>query len=328
MMLPNFTYAEFLKLVQHVMVRQRILLSGDFKEKRERSHRLGYVLDFDSSPLTAEDRKLAEVRMTDAEMNMLVELGYLEATLICSELLHIPAPKPTPKRPLKLAPLGAPLRKAKKTANTSSDSESDAESDDVDTDDDDPPVSEPFSGHGTEEARTIAVATHDTARYSALCDDYEDAVKELDQQVEPPVVAGPSPPPSPLSNPGPTIPIPVRSEIIDASGRLSIAMMLQARLHWQAGTTTRSEKVSQIDSKYALARIARGVGSQGDDTEPEKMTLQEVSNLARVLQEQNSTIQESKPRKYRELRWKDIAKAVQKQVDANGEYKLFTSFCC
>jgi predicted transglutaminase-like cysteine proteinase len=106
--------------------------------------------------------------------------------------------------------------------------------------------------------------------------------------------------------------IPFRSEIIDASGKLSISMMLQARLHWQAGTTTRSEKVSQIDSKYALSRIARAAGAeQNNDAEPEKMTLQEASNLTRVLQDQNATIQESKPVKYREIRWKGIAAVVQ-----------------
>ncbi|KAJ7212583.1 hypothetical protein GGX14DRAFT_393484 [Mycena pura] len=41
MMLPNFTYAEFLKLVQHVMVRQQILFLGHFKEKPEQNHRVG-----------------------------------------------------------------------------------------------------------------------------------------------------------------------------------------------------------------------------------------------------------------------------------------------
>jgi hypothetical protein len=33
MILPNFTYAELLKMVQHIMGRQCILLSGKFKAK-------------------------------------------------------------------------------------------------------------------------------------------------------------------------------------------------------------------------------------------------------------------------------------------------------
>jgi hypothetical protein len=96
-------------------------------------------------------------------------------------------------------------------------------------------------------------------------------------------------------------------------------MMLQARLHWQAGTTTKSEKVSQIDSKYALARIAREAGSLGDDIEPERMTHQEASNLTRVLQDQNVVLQQGKQKKWREVRWKGIAGAIQRYVDENGK---------
>ncbi|KAJ7254267.1 hypothetical protein C8J57DRAFT_1437247 [Mycena rebaudengoi] len=320
MMFPNFTWAEFLKMVQHVMVRQRILLSGSFKEKRDRKARVGYVLDFDASPLTAMDRRLAEVKLTDSDMNSLVELAFLEASLICTEILYIPAPKPTAQKPLDLAPLGVPIPKAK----ASGDEESDDDEDDFD--DEDPPLtSEPVTAlDGSEELRMIALAAHDAARYSALCDDLEDAVKELESQPEVPPVFGPQPPPMAAviapSNCEPTL---FRSELIDAAGKLSISMMLQARLHWQAGTTTRSEKVSQIDSKYALSRIARAASHAGDDdTEPEKMTHQEASNLARVLQEQNSTIQESKPRKFRELRWKNIAAVVGRLVDSHGEILL------
>jgi hypothetical protein len=172
----------------------------------------------------------------------------------------------------------------------------------------------------------IALAAHDTARYSALCDDYEAAAEELDALPSSPIVSGPPPPPSTPPTSIDIAPIPIRSEFIDSNGKLSLSMMLAARLHWQAGTTTRSEKVSEIDSKYALARIARETGSQGnDDTEPEKMTLQEASNLTKVLQDQNSTIQQSKPRKVRELRWREISQAIQRHVNADGEYHLLTT---
>ncbi|KAJ7775821.1 hypothetical protein B0H14DRAFT_2401658, partial [Mycena olivaceomarginata] len=323
MMLPNFTWAEFIKLVQHVMVRQRILLWGSFKEKRERNARVGYVLDFDAAPLTAEDRKLAEVTLTDRDMDSLVELGFQEATLIFSQLLHIPTPKPTERKPLDLAPLGVPAPKAR-SSGAGEDFDSDDDDYDDEEEEEEPPASDPIPDHlRSEESRAIASATHGAARYAALCEDYENTVTELNSQPEPAtpatVLGPPPPPPSITSAASPSIPF--RSEmIIDASGKLSISMMLQARLHWQAGTTTRSEKVSQIDSKYALSRIARATGAeQNDDTEPEKMSLQEASNLTRVIQDQNATIQESKPVKYREIRWKGIAAVVQRLVDANGE---------
>ncbi|KAJ6607922.1 hypothetical protein B0H10DRAFT_1955867 [Mycena sp. CBHHK59/15] len=102
----------------------------------------------------------------------------------------------------------------------------------------------------------------------------------------------------------------MRSNLIDNSGKLSIALMVEARLHWQSGTTTRSEKTLHINSK--------GVGLQRDnDTEPERMTHQEAANLVWVIQDQDSTIQESKLKKYRELRWKSIAASVQKLVNTN-----------
>ncbi|KAJ7266521.1 hypothetical protein C8J57DRAFT_977001, partial [Mycena rebaudengoi] len=318
MMLPNFTWAEFIKMVQHVMVRQRILLSGSFKERRDRKARVGYVLDFDASPLTPEDRKLAEVRLTDADMNSLVELAFVEASLICTQILHIPAAKPTAQKPLELAPLGVHTPKSKPSSKDDSDSdEADFE------DEDETQISESASIHnGSDESRMIALAAHDAARYSALCDDYEAAVKELELVGPPaPVVLGPpSPPTAPVVVAPSNQSTAFRSEFIDPNGKLSISMMLEARLHWQAGTTTRSEKVVQIDSIYALSRIARGVGAQkDDDTEPEKMTHQEASNLTRVLQDQNAAIQESQPRKYRELRWKSIAAVVQRLVDSDGE---------
>ncbi|KAJ7714729.1 hypothetical protein B0H16DRAFT_1807499 [Mycena metata] len=320
MMLPNFTWAEFIKLVQHVMVRQKILLSGSFKERRERNARLGYVLDFDASVLTAEDRRLAEVTLSDRDMNGLVELAFTEASLICTQLLHIRAPKPTENKPLSLAPLGAPTPKVKPSDGEASDSDAEDDGDYDDGQDLELEAELLRSSDISDEARDIALATHDAARYSAFCDDYEKAVEELDSlPATPVVVLGPEPPPVGASAAENSAPLPVlfQSELIDESGKLSIAMMLQARLHWQAGTTTKSEKVSQIDSKYALSRIARAVGAQKDDTNPEKMSLQEAANLTRVLQDQNATIQESKPVKYREIRWKGFAGVVQRLVNAD-----------
>lgn len=110
MLLPNFTFAEFLKLVQHVMIRQRILLSGDFREGRERNSAAGYHLDFDSTPLTSEDQMLNTVgRMLDSDLNILVEIGFDEARKICTQILKINA-APIGKG-LRLVPLGHSRRK-------------------------------------------------------------------------------------------------------------------------------------------------------------------------------------------------------------------------
>ncbi|KAJ7737961.1 hypothetical protein B0H16DRAFT_1762009 [Mycena metata] len=320
MMLPNFTYAEFLKIIQHVMVRQRILLSGAFKEKRDRKANQGYVLDFDASPLTAEDRQLAHIRLTETEMNTLVEVAFQEASLICTEILHIPAPTPTVLKPIKLTALGAPPSKRKPGKTDEEDSDAD---DDADEDPEDVEVPAVQT-----EAAVLNLAAQDAARYSALCDDYEAAVKEAESIPAP--VYGPHPPaPAPSSSP-PDIPFasaPKSEFIID--GKLSIPAMVEARLHWQSGATTRGEKVVRIDSKYALSRIAHATGlTHDDDTEPEKMTLQEASNSVRVLQDLNSATHANKLPKYRELRWKAAATAIRNLVDSNGELFLSRHWVC
>ena len=51
----HFTYTKLLKMVQHIMVHQRILLLGNFKENREEKSKVGYDLDFDPTPLIPDD---------------------------------------------------------------------------------------------------------------------------------------------------------------------------------------------------------------------------------------------------------------------------------
>ncbi|KAJ7216544.1 hypothetical protein GGX14DRAFT_562112 [Mycena pura] len=244
-------------------------------------------------------------------MNALVELAFTEACLICTQLLHIRTPKPTDNKPLVLAPLGAPTAKVKPAAGEDSDSEGEEDDDDNDPQD---VQSNPLPSNISEEARALALATHDAVRYSALCEDYKKAVQELESLPAASEVGyGPELPPAPstIAEIMQVLPVVLRSELIDKeSGKLSIALILRARLHWQVGMTTKSEKVSQINSKYALSRIARAVGAEKDDTNPEKMSLQEAANLTRVFQDQHATIQDRKPIKYREIRWKGIVGAV------------------
>lgn len=49
MLLPDFAYAKLVKIVQHVMVRQRLLLTHTYKEKREKDSRAGYILHVDTT---------------------------------------------------------------------------------------------------------------------------------------------------------------------------------------------------------------------------------------------------------------------------------------
>lgn len=89
------------------MVRQRILLSGNFKEKREKQSGVGYDLDFDATPLTPVDYRFGVVNLTTQDINQLVELAYKEAELICKDLLKISIPRLNINNPVQLVKTGA-----------------------------------------------------------------------------------------------------------------------------------------------------------------------------------------------------------------------------
>ncbi|KAJ7816567.1 hypothetical protein B0H14DRAFT_3743615 [Mycena olivaceomarginata] len=184
MLLPNFTYAEFLKMVQHMEVRQRILLSGKFNLKRERDSGAGYIMDYDAKALSLKDQQIAAGRVYDHDLNQLADLAFREAAQICRQLLHIAAPLPTIDRPLELAPLGCSLRKKKaRTMAVDSESEPDYEDDsdveeEIDYDSDDGEVKASSDASVSE---ITAAATLDTARYSALYQDLDTFTAELSE---------------------------------------------------------------------------------------------------------------------------------------------------
>ena len=172
MILPNFTYAELLKMVQNIMVRQRILLSGKFKEKQEKQSGVGYILDIESTPLTADGYRAAVVNITTQEIDQLVELAYREAELICKDLLKIPVVPLDHNNPPQLS------------TQRMQDVDDEIDEEDVTEDDiyddnlesqDHPPVT-----------NVAESAAHGAARMSALCDDYEAVVEEA--RTAPPII--------------------------------------------------------------------------------------------------------------------------------------------
>ncbi len=89
-LLPDFSYAELLKMVKHIMVRQKLLLSGNFNDKRERKSHSDYILDYDASPLTEKKLLRAHITLTTIQINQLIDIGHHEADAICRDLLGIP----------------------------------------------------------------------------------------------------------------------------------------------------------------------------------------------------------------------------------------------
>lgn len=309
MLLPDFTYAELLKMVQHIMVRQRILLSGNFKENREKQSGVGYILDFDATPLTPEDYRLALVDLTMQDINNLVELGYKEAEMICKDLLKIPVPKLDPVHPIRLA--RGEASQSKDSTDDDSDDEDVTEEDLYDDgldDQTDPTVSAVANS-----------AAEGTARLSALCDDYEAVVEEA--QTAPPIM--------PLSVPnhvensdrpsGIPMDISLHSSLVDARGKISIEAMLQARRKLQAGTTTKSERVVRMDPKFALRRAMDVINPDASDGK-KKMSIQEASQRVRVVQALAKDVETEK--KVRENRWQTFAKGLRNIIPADGKLHI------
>jgi hypothetical protein len=68
-LLPDFAYTELLKMIKHIMVWQKLLLSGKFDDKKEQTSRSGYILDYDAKPLTDEELIQARVTLTTMQIN-------------------------------------------------------------------------------------------------------------------------------------------------------------------------------------------------------------------------------------------------------------------
>lgn len=294
--LPNFTYAELLKVVQHVMVRQRILLGGNFKENWERNSGVGYILDFDCTPLTADEIRGATVDITDSEINELVELACKEASLICKQLLKIPAALPKAGAHLQLVRTGN--RHFKVSPKKSKDDCSDEEEEDLDDD---------FELEEDEEltlSETAALAAKDVARCNALDDDYEATAQEVSSapKIQPLTHPAPSATLSPQNQKLPS------SHVLDGHDRVSIAQMILSRRKLQSGTTTKSECIVTMRVPKSAITDITAVTDPTDDNGKRKIDVKEANQRARSLQA--LAVDMERETKARELRWTEFRKKL------------------
>ena len=194
-LLPDFTYAELLKLVKHIMLRQHILLTGSIKYKKERNSRSGYILDYDPTPLTPAQLQQTRVVISNELMNHIVELAHDEATAICKQLLGMASPP----LPWVHVPLQAPTARRQRSKPIVTDEaegdEDEAEDEDedevepVEADDEEneaqpEPDQQPQSHDGSALPNDVADAALYTARYSALSEDYEATLSELPAEAD------------------------------------------------------------------------------------------------------------------------------------------------
>jgi hypothetical protein len=342
----NYAYAELLKIVQHVVLRQRLLMSGRFNEKREKLSRVGYIIEYSSLSLSSHEQRSLLVTLTNVHLDTLVELGFREATAICKELLHIPTIRPTIQSPLALIPLGAssqhirPKFAGKKSAIIENsqcnskphgaddiDSDSSADTDGGSNNDSDNDDASPLSNSVTREAISRA-ATQSTMRYAALCEDYEHIIADI--------------PSSELKSPAERttsqiladgncavvlesiiepVSVVARSALFDDSGKLSISHILNARKSHQSETKVHSERVITIDSKFALHRVIKE-----ESASKSKLSItREYSHRLAVMQKLD--VDFKNPAKAREERWKVVIGALPKDAMKGVLLELPGAWC-
>jgi hypothetical protein len=310
-LLPNFTFAELLKMVKHTMLHQRLLLSGKFNVKKERSSRAGYILDYDATPLTEDELLKARVDLTILEINQIVELAHKEAVAICKDVLHMPVAAP----PLQLAPLSGPTKKQTRCSEDSDSEDDDWEGDSEDGED----------SHGTEfvdvesEAGAVGAAAMDAARYANLCEEYETTLAESRDVREhiPPILPPLTLPPAITT---PLVLNPFKSEILDDLNRLSIDKMVSLRRCHQSGTSTRSERSVRLDPKF-ITNINKPANDDDLDKDSPKRRIKELSHRVRIAQDLDKSA--TKPKTAREIRWQTVAKEIGRLVPQHSKQDSF-----
>jgi len=316
MLLPNFTYGEFLKMVKHIMLRQRLLLSSKFKEKCECDSACGYIMDYDATLILAKETQLSTTSITDFAVSELVVMGFNEASHLCKDILHIPVTQPTASAPIVLVPVGAHLRKPKakgpKANGDSSESETDSEVEDESDDE------------GVETSATatiyecVAGAAKDAARYLALCEEHDallDKAENLKSSVEDCPVSGfIGPTIAPRASallPSTPMPLAVTSKILDGNGKASVHRILKYRDTLQSGTTARSEQVIKLNPKFIIDNNAELDASE----DAKKLSVKEASHRVRIAQVTLPALAKKQPKKDRELRWKATVAALHATLD-------------
>ena len=314
------------------MVRQRILLSGKFAHQQERNSGVGYIYDFETAADT--DIKSTTSSITQGDLSALIELGHREAVSICKEILHL---RIVDKFPIKLAPLESQAsRKETATKSSDGDSESDEESD-SESDDVVDEVEVIETGEVKELAAVIptgsnhevrklasftAAAAFEVGRLGTLCNDYKQAVDELEavqlpgntaiannSKLEVPSSSDSQPATQPSTPSHPlTAAVPSKtytSQMLDDNGLPSIQRIRQ-RL--QAPTTTKSERVVQVDPKFSPSLLE--FNNSEANVLGEKISTKEAAQRVRVQQDLNTELKKQEQRKTRELRWKSVAAII------------------
>ena len=276
---------------------------------------MGYILEYDAAPLTAEDFRLALPKLTCSDLNGIVETAFSEVSSICKDILKILIPTPSIEKPVPLVKCGAPCPKPKnrkKTAMSKSidDEDFDDSEEGEDSDSDDDNLLDDDDNSGTTLREATKLAAKGASCMSALEDDYDKAIEDASN-------AGPIQPITLPSIPCDVGPISSgmatsKSEILGADGKVSVNLMLALWRHLQYGTKVHSEKVVQLDPKYALQWT-----TDITDSNEKMMGIKEAARWVRVGQDLANDLEKDK--KAHEIRWQTVSRNLLNVVSAKGK---------
>ncbi|TFY52897.1 hypothetical protein EVG20_g10355 [Dentipellis fragilis] len=317
MMLPDFTYSQFLSIVKHVMLRQRILLDKTFSmSSGTQTKRAGYIFDFDNSPLTPEELSQSCIHISRAEIDDIITLGHQEAIQIARGFLHMSFAS----KHVELAPISGPSATTQDSDSDENDSEDEL---DIEEQDD---IENELESDNEDADCSILLSSMNVTREAALADAHDafactvepSACQTQETPLEAPV-SGLSGLPRCTDVPPLVMPThgPRQSTILSADGLLSIQQVLDMRKRHQSRTTVRSERSVKLDPKF-LKRIVDPVfASTLEHTEDgaaevqrAAMNIREASHRVRIAQALDQATPVS-AKKSRELRWRDAARLLQ-----------------
>ncbi|KAJ7252831.1 hypothetical protein C8J57DRAFT_955015, partial [Mycena rebaudengoi] len=110
--ITDFSFGQLIEMYKHILIRVRILASGQYNTKKEKDSNNGYAFDFIDAGLTAEEIAMLKDIPSRADIDRACETAWAEAAAIASQFakMHIPT------LPLKSSDIHPRFRAAAETA--------------------------------------------------------------------------------------------------------------------------------------------------------------------------------------------------------------------
>lgn len=260
-LLPDFLFAELLKMIRHIMVQHCILESGLLKSKPERDSVVGYIYNHVTDMQSATKSPPCPADLTRNKLHSLIVLGHDEAVRLFKDILSIPIPKFNSTRPIVLAPLSYSSKTTSPTVNRPNldkDCASDCDESILEADDyENQPVTEVSTTDTAKFTNTLAKEATASAESDIVFQELDSEISQQasklgDIDVDTPMHSSESPSPTVngLPQPDMVVTTTLSSSLLDDSGKISIRKLVEVRRSFQSGTSVKSERVFALSSKF------------------------------------------------------------------------------